>query len=228
MDTGRAKYIAGREADASSPDTLLALAGRGSSHITDRRSDFYGIAVPVSGAGEALDVIAGIKKANPGARHTAYAYIAAGSRGTEKRYSDDGEPQGTAGRPMLELLERAGLDGALVAVTRYFGGILLGTGGLYRAYSGAAAEALSDAGSVVMRKYALMRAEFGYDEWARTEKSLRPDICRIIVCEYSSSVTVSAAVTPEGAERFRAIVSDVTCGRSSPGISGYGYYCFTE
>ena len=228
MDTGRAKYIAGRDADASSPDTLIALAGRGSSLVSDRRSDFYGAAFPVSDAGEAMDVIAGIKKANPGARHTAYAYIAAGSRGTEKRYSDDGEPQGTAGRPMLELLERAGLDGALVAVTRYFGGILLGTGGLYRAYSGAAAEALSDAGSVVMRKYALMSAEFGYDEWARTEKSLRTDICRIIGCDYSSFVAVIAAVPPEGAERFRALVSDITCGRSSPAVSGYRYYRFTE
>jgi hypothetical protein len=79
-----------------------------------------------------------------------------------------------------------------------------------------------------MRKYALMSAEFGYDEWARTEKSLRTDICRIIGCDYSSSVAVSAAVPPEGAERFRALVSDITCGRSSPAVSGYRYYRFTE
>ena len=208
-------------------ESYKTVSGEGEAEIVEKKSRFIAHVFPVESESEALEQIEKTKKKYWDARHNCYAYVI-GIDGKLQRYSDDGEPQGTAGRPMLELLERAGLDGALVAVTRYFGGILLGTGGLYRAYSGAAAEALSDAGSVVMRKYALMRAEFGYDEWARTEKSLRPDICRIIGCEYSSSVTVSAAVTPEGAERFRAIVSDVTCGRSSPGISGYGYYCFTE
>ena len=214
------------EQSAVLSDNYTTVAGRATAEFTERRSRFLSAIEPIRSEAEAQARIAAVNKEYWDARHTVYAYVL--RDGQIRRYSDDGEPQGTAGLPVLEVLERQGLTDCLITVTRYFCGILLGTGGRYRAYSGAAAEALSDAGSVVMRKYALMSAAFGYDEWARTEKSLRTDICRIIGCDYSSSVAVSAAVPPEGAERFRALVSDITCGRSSPAVSGYRYYRFTE
>ena len=122
----------------------------GASEYVDKRSRFLGLVRPVGSEDEARTIIAACKKQYHDARHNCWCYLL--RDGTE-RYSDDGEPQGTAGIPMLEVFRRAGVTNAVCVVTRYFGGVLLGTGGLLRAYTAAAADALSDAGISEVRRW---------------------------------------------------------------------------
>lgn len=114
----------------------------GKSEYVEKRSRFLGLAVPVESEEEARAVIASVKKEHHDARHNCWCYIIGDKI---QRYSDDGEPQGTAGIPMLEVLRKEGVTNAVCVVTRYFGGILLGAGGLLRAYTKAAKDALADA-----------------------------------------------------------------------------------
>lgn len=116
----------------------------GKGEIVEKKSRFISIALNVDSPQQALDYVNSIKKKYYDARHNCYAYIC-GNDGQEKRFSDDGEPSGTAGKPMLDVLEGFGVTNCLVVVTRYFGGTLLGTGGLVKAYSSAAKEALENA-----------------------------------------------------------------------------------
>ena len=109
--------------------------------ITEKKSRFIAYVRPVNNEDEALEFIAEIRKKHYDARHNCYAY----SCGGMIKSSDDGEPAHTAGRPMAEIISKEGIDNVCAVVTRYFGGILLGTGGLVRAYQGALAAALSEA-----------------------------------------------------------------------------------
>lgn len=123
----------------------------GSGEIAEKKSRFIGQVYPVETEEEAAQLVEAVKKKYWDARHNCYAYVL-GSRGEITRCSDDGEPSGTAGRPILEVLTGRGLKNVLVVVTRYFGGTLLGTGGLVRAYSQAAQAGLAD--SVIITKEA--------------------------------------------------------------------------
>jgi len=126
---------------------MKVLIGEGNAEIVVTKSRFIGRIAPASSAEEAERIISEEKKKYYDARHHCSAYIVPGGNAgaSLERPNDDGEPSGTAGRPMLDVLKGAGLEGAVVVVTRYFGGVLLGTGGLVRAYGKAAAEALAAA-----------------------------------------------------------------------------------
>ncbi len=113
--------------------------------FTEKRSRFIGYIQPVTTEEEALEFVAKIKKQHWDAKHNVYAYVL--RDGQIRRYSDDGEPQGTAGIPVLDVLVKSGIVDAVVVVTRYFGGILLGGGGLVRAYGHAASIAVEAAGT---------------------------------------------------------------------------------
>ncbi len=121
----------------------------GSGEYEEKKSRFIATLEPVHSEEEALELIAGLRKKYWDARHNCYAYII-GDRAQLQRCSDDGEPQGTAGRPMLEVLQGAGVTDVCAVVTRYFGGTLLGTGGLVRAYTKATSAGLED--SVVLER----------------------------------------------------------------------------
>jgi len=123
----------------------------GSGEIVEKKSRFIGQVYPVETEEEAAQLVEAAKKKYWDARHNCYALVL-GSRGEITRCSDDGEPSGTAGRPILEVLTGRGLKNVLVVVTRYFGGTLLGTGGLVRAYSQAAQAGIAD--SVIITKEA--------------------------------------------------------------------------
>lgn len=116
----------------------------GNSEIVEKKSRFIGIVLDIESPEDAMEKVNVIKKRYYDARHNCYAYIC-GEDGMEKRFSDDGEPSGTAGKPMLDILSGSGVTNCLVVVTRYFGGTLLGTGGLVKAYGSAAKEALENA-----------------------------------------------------------------------------------
>ena len=132
----------------------------GEGEITEKKSRFIANVVPVSSEEEAEEFIESMKKKYWDARHNCYAYII-GERGEIKRFSDDGEPGGTAGKPILEVLSGEGVTNAAIVVTRYFGGTLLGTGGLVRAYGAAAKAGLS--ASAVINKIPGMRLSITTD-----------------------------------------------------------------
>lgn len=119
-----------------------------SAELVEKKSKFIAKIVKVSSENEAMDVLKSIKKEHRDARHNVFAYRIANS---SERFSDDGEPSGTAGIPILDILRGEKLQNVLVVVTRYFGGILLGTGGLVKAYSGAAKDAIAKAEKVEMK-----------------------------------------------------------------------------
>lgn len=125
-------------------DTYLTLSAPAEAQLTEKRSRFLAYAHPIKDEDEAKALVAGYKKKYHDARHVCYAY-AVGEKGETTRANDDGEPSGTAGRPILGQIAAAGLTYVLVAVVRYFGGVKLGTGPLAVAYKTVAAEALAHA-----------------------------------------------------------------------------------
>ncbi len=137
------------------------------------RSRFIGYACPVSSSDEAVDFINSIREKHRDATHNVYAYAV---RSPEySRYSDDGEPQGTAGMPVLDVIKKNGLTDCCVVVTRYFGGILLGAGGLVRAYSHSAALAVEAAGIVSMGLCSVMVCACDYGFYSKLA-ALIPDV----------------------------------------------------
>ena len=138
-------------------DVYVTLGKDGFSVLVEKKSEFLGYAAHVTTEEDARAFVDKIRKKHADARHNVYAYCLA--ENNIMRYSDDGEPQGPAGLPVLDILRKGGITDAVIVVTRYFGGILLGTGGLVRAYSGAAKAAVEDAG----------RASFvNYEEYSLT------------------------------------------------------------
>ena len=126
--------------------TYLSLAGEGSGEYTEKKSRFLARAVPCTTEAQALEVINEARHQYADARHHVYAYLLRDNH--LMRYTDDGEPQGTAGVPILDVLRKRQLTDLCVVVTRYFGGVLLGTGGLVHAYTIAACQAIENGGIV--------------------------------------------------------------------------------
>ena len=115
----------------------------GHAEITEKKSVFIGQAMPVNTEADAIAFVNSVKKHYPDARHHVYAYVL--RENSSMRFTDDGEPQGTAGMPVLDAIRKNGCTDVVIVVTRYFGGTLLGTGGLVRAYTAAAIGALESA-----------------------------------------------------------------------------------
>jgi uncharacterized YigZ family protein len=123
------------------------LRGEGVAEYEEKKSRFIGAARPAESEAEAMEFLAEVRRRNKDASHNVFAYLC-GEGGLSKRYGDDGEPRGTAGPPVLEVIEKSGLSDVVVVVTRYFGGTLLGAAGLIRSYGKAASFAVNAAGIV--------------------------------------------------------------------------------
>jgi uncharacterized YigZ family protein len=154
----------------SDPLPVPARAVR--TELVVERSRFVATLRPVGSVAEAEDVVARVRREFPDARHHCTAWVV-GEDGQEQRSSDDGEPAGTAGAPMLAALRGAGVSDVAVVVTRWFGGTLLGTGGLVRAYGGSVSAALADSGTVARRRVDLVRVSAGLGDGGRVEAELR-------------------------------------------------------
>ena len=184
-------------------------AGRGESEVVEKRSSFLGVVEAVSGEEEARAVIAEVKKRHRDARHNCWCYrLEAGP----ERYSDDGEPQGTAGIPMLEVFRKQSVTNAVCVVTRYFGGVLLGTGGLLRAYTQAAKEALEDAGirEVLPCRQFTVRCPYAFAERLKQEtEAFSGEIVSVV---YEAEVLFTVSILEEKAEDYAARIFDVSSG----------------
>lgn len=189
----------------------------GESEYTEKRSRFLGHVRRVESEEEAREFIAEMKKEYYDARHNCWCYII---RGGAERYSDDGEPQGTAGIPMLEVFRREGVDSVACVVTRYFGGVLLGAGGLFRAYTKCAKDALDAAGISLVRQWAETELECSYAQCERLKLEIAAAGGIPGEAEYGAAVTLKAVVPQELVEDFTARIFDVTAGSVSVRVTG--------
>ncbi|MBP5270186.1 MAG: YigZ family protein [Clostridia bacterium] len=194
------------------------LAREGEGRFTDRRSEFIGYAAPVSGEEAAASFVSGVRGRHPGARHVVFAYSV--RNGAVKKYSDDGEPQGSAGRPVLGVLEKEEIDGAVIAVVRYFGGILLGTGGLVRAYSSAASAAVAAAGIARLRLCAEAEVTIDYNGYSKLLRLLPAVGATAVSQQFGTAVSLSLLVPAEKLETLREAVRDVSSGSASFTVTG--------
>ena len=187
------------------------IAGEASDAFTERRSRFIGYAKPVQTQQQAVDFIEEIKSKHWDATHNVYAYCL--RDGQIRRYSDDGEPQGTAGIPALDVLLKEGLTDCVVVCTRYFGGVLLGAGGLVRAYSHTAKIAVEAAGMITMSLCAEGEVSCDYTLYGK----LQPLLCRegavITDTAFADSVTLRFRIPAERFDALNAAVVDASFGR---------------
>lgn len=183
----------------------------GTDSFTERKSRFIGCCRPVRTEEEALEFIKEKKTEHWDASHTVYAYVL--REGNTMRYSDDGEPQGTAGVPVLEVLRKSGITDAVIAVTRYFGGILLGAGGLVRAYSHGASIAVAAACPVEMRKCAVMSLRCGYSRYPKAEAAIRALGGEVDDIVFEDAVTLKFHLLPESIPELTQKVADLTGGK---------------
>ena len=184
-------------------------AGPGEAEFTEKRSDFLGHVRMVETEEEARAFIAEIKKQYHDARHNCWCYII---KDSAERYSDDGEPQGSAGIPMLEVFRREGITNFVCVVTRYFGGILLGAGGLLRAYTKSAKDALDAAGVSVVRRWVEMDIPCSYAQAEKLKGEVQGLGGIVSDMEYAANVTIKAMVPEEKAEELSARIFDVSAG----------------
>ena len=195
------------------------LTNEGHSRIEIKRSVFIGHCANVASPAEAADFIAKERKQYPDARHICYAWRTGGDSANQKS-SDDGEPSGTAGQPLLALLTDNGLDNTVVCVTRYFGGILLGKGGLMRAYRESGLKALTDGRPALMTAGRKLNIRCDY---AMYEKLSRKALLQGWSCEdicYDSDVTLTLLVAESDVSGAFKYLADESCGKIIPEDGG--------
>ena len=187
----------------------LVPAGPGAAELVEKRSTFIGRVEPVSSEEEARAFIEQIKKKHYDARHNCWCYLI---RGGAVRYSDDGEPQGTAGQPMLSVFQKEGVTNACCVVTRYFGGVLLGAGGLVRAYTQAAKDALTAAGIARVRRWERLTVTCPYSLLDRVKQTCAACGGAVDGVEYAADITVTLQLPLEGTDGFCARMTELSAG----------------
>ena len=192
-------------------------AGAGESELTEKRSRFLGHVRRVESEDEARAFIGEMKKKYYDARHNCWCYSI---QDGPERYSDDGEPQGSAGIPMLEVLRRRGVTNAVCVVTRYFGGVLLGTGGLLRAYTKSTSDALDAAGLAAVRAWAETALCCAYAQLERMKAETAAAGGTVEDIVYGAEVTLKVLVPAEEAERFAARIFDLSAGSVRVCVTG--------
>ena len=195
-------------------------AGPGEAEFTEKRSRFLGHVRMVESEDEARAFINEMKKNYYDARHNCWCYSI---RDGAERYSDDGEPQGSAGIPMLEVLRRQNVTNAVCVVTRYFGGVLLGTGGLLRAYTKGTADALEAAGVSVVRRWVetALNCSYAQLERMKLEAAALGGIVEDI--EYGAGVTLKVLIPEEQSESFAARIFDQSAGSVTVRVTGESF-----
>ena len=180
--------------------------------FTEKRSRFIGYIRPVKTEAEAIAFVNEIRARHRDATHNCYAYAVRENNMT--RYSDDGEPHGTAGLPILEVIRGAELLDVAVVVTRYFGGTLLGTGGLVRAYTRGAKEAVAAGGVAEIVECDCLRLAFEYSYFERVRLLVESEEGVILDQQFGEGVTLLVQLRSERRERFEAALTELTFGKT--------------
>lgn len=191
----------------------------------EKRSRFLARLVPCESAERAAEIMSRLKQEYWDARHNVYAYVLTDGA---TRFSDDGEPHGTAGKPVFDTLAGSGICGALLSVTRYFGGTLLGTGGLVRAYSSAAREAVLAAKPVVMRQGVTCSLTCSYSEHPRLSRLISDCGGSVSDTSFGENVVIKASFRLEEKENFLSKLCEAFSGRLSAEDEEIGYFAEPE
>lgn len=187
----------------------LTLARPVHSELLIRKSRFLGCVQPVAGRAEALAVVERLRAEHPGAAHVCWALLAGG----QSAANDDGEPGGTAGRPMLEVLRHQQLEGVLATVVRYFGGVKLGAGGLVRAYTDAVAQALVGAEKVQLQKMVALACRVPYAMEGVVRRELQEAGAVLGEVRHGEAVEIAFSVADGAAAGLRVRLGDATQGQ---------------
>lgn len=204
--------------DIQTEKKRITLARAASAEMEERKSIFIGHATPITCEEDARAFIEKKKKEYYDARHNVYAYVLDG--GSVARYSDDSEPQGTAGIPILNVIKMSGATDLCIVVTRYFGGILLGAGGLVRAYSAAAKMAIDEAGFAVFEDYNVYSMTVSYSDYQRLTVALEKIGVTEDRSEFGEGVTVIAAIEKGRDEELLNMYRELTYGKGEITLLG--------
>lgn len=195
-------------------DSYRILARSGTYEIVEKKSRFIGYASYVENAEEAEQFIASIRKKHYDARHNCFAY-SIGTKQPVLRFSDDGEPQGTAGKPILDVIHNSGISNLCVVVTRYFGGTLLGTGGLVRAYTEAAKRAVENGGEKEMRHLMRCAISTNYSDMGKIQYILNAEKIDVLDTSYGEQVEILADIPYDDREKLQKNIIEATAARAS-------------
>lgn len=190
----------------------LTVKNKAFDKFEEKKSEFIGYIKRVTTEDEAKEFVSEIKNKHKDARHNCYAYIVGSNMGIQ-RYSDDGEPQGTAGIPILEVIKKSGLTDCAVVVTRYFGGILLGTGGLTRAYTKGAAVAIKAGGIVEKVDGLKLTFNLDYDLLGKIQYVCGQNNWHIEDTEYTDKVKIHILCEKEICETIKGKIIEATNGK---------------
>lgn len=206
-------------------DFYLSATGETTHEIVIQRSRFICTLKRIDGFDDALSFVKSVKKKYSDATHNCYAFIS-NAQGTEQRFSDDGEPQGTAGQPMLEVLKKKEIFMTAAVVTRYFGGVKLGAGGLVSAYTRAVAETVENAKIVKNVVGVSLEIKCGYEMYNALLQALKDKVFATLSTDFADNVKMTIAVPKEDADN---IEKDITCallGQVSVLKGAAAYYVF--
>ncbi|MGW6304026.1 YigZ family protein [Streptomyces niveus] len=198
------------------------VARRGVHETEVNRSRFICALAPAATEREAQDFVAGVRREHPTASHNCFAYVI-GADASVQKASDDGEPGGTAGAPMLQMLVRRDVRYVVAVVTRYYGGVKLGAGGLIRAYGGAVGEALDALGTVTRQRYRLATIIVDHHRAGKLENELRATGRAVRNVRYAEIVTIGIGLPDSDVDAFRAWLADSTAGTAVLALGGEAY-----
>lgn len=200
-------------------EALTTLGKRGTFEFSEKKSVFIGYAAPVSSEAEALAFVAEIKAKHSDARHNVSAYVVGGAC----HASDDGEPQGTGGVPVLNVINGAELTDVCCVVTRYFGGTLLGVGGLVRAYSEGAKIAVQAAKIKIMAQSADFLLRCGYDFFGKLEYYLNEHGVLVLSTQFGEDVSTAVRIRKEEIPAFEHGITELSSGKLVPQLISDGW-----
>ncbi|AOR23051.1 YigZ family protein [Clostridium taeniosporum] len=190
----------------------ITIRNFGEDRFEEKKSEFIGYAKRVENEEEAKAFVSEIKNMHKQARHNCWAYVI-GENMNIQRYSDDGEPQGTAGIPILEVMKKSGITDCAVVVTRYFGGILLGTGGLTRAYTKGASIAIKCAGVVEKVIGVNLSLEMDYDLLGKVQYVCAQNLWHIEDTEYTDKVIINILAEKDILEDIEKEMTECSSGK---------------
>ncbi|MFD7427963.1 YigZ family protein [Streptomyces sp. NPDC059818] len=198
----------------------VARAGVHETEIS--RSRFLCALAPAATEQEAQEFVARVRREHPSASHNCFAYVI-GADASVQKASDDGEPGGTAGVPMLQMLTRREMRYVVAVVTRYFGGVKLGAGGLIRAYGGAVGEALDAVGTLTRQRFRLATVTVDHQRAGRLENELRATGRTVREVRYAEAVTIEIGLPDADVAEFRRWLADATAGEAELELGGEAY-----
>ena len=211
------KKNASKTETTDAPVIYTTLSHHAEIEFVERKSVFYGNAAPVKTPEEAIEFVNSIRSKYPDATHNVYAYLI-GANVT--RFSDEGEPSGTAGMPVLDVIRKTGFTDAAIVVTRYFGGILLGAGGLVRAYSTTAKLAAEAAGIVSFEPFTTFRLRVNYSDYQRIDPILQRYDVRRDSSDFSNEVCLNLAIKKPQFDSLRDTLIESTAARALIDVTG--------